>query len=463
MLPLWEGWDEYAHFAWIQHWADHHTLPRTTDRISAEIDQSMRLAPLPWELGWIGPPYMTHGDWWALPGIERNERERRLAFLSPALAHVPATEINGQPFVFYEAQQPPLFYWMAATVMQPASDWPLRKRVYLIRLLSVFLASFAIPLTFLAARAISTAAYAAALMAVAPGLVIDSARVANDGLAIGIAALFLWLMMREKTGWPVAGLILGAAILAKASLLVLAPILIMLWLRRPRQMAFALALGFVLGGWWYVRNLLIGVPLTGWQESVPLHTLAASAVALFRNGGWVNEAYTIAKSFTWFGAWSFLTLRTWMYLILEGCAFAGMAASLATRGAAVRVPMAFTVCFAVAIIGGAAAYYAVHGVAGIPGWYLWPAGGAMAILITTGLGRFSITFAAMLALTDVFGATARMMPYYAGLAARNHGSMTQFPLALARLHVSMWLSIAWVAATIAIPLLMLEKARPRQS
>jgi hypothetical protein len=50
MLPMWEGWDEYAHFAWIQHWNDQGTLPRTTDSISREIDESMRLAPLPWEL-----------------------------------------------------------------------------------------------------------------------------------------------------------------------------------------------------------------------------------------------------------------------------------------------------------------------------------------------------------------------------------------------------------------------------
>ena len=461
MLPLWEGWDEYAHFAGIQHWTDHGTLPHTTDRISREIDESMRLAPLPWELGWIGPPYVTHAAWWALPAAEREDRTRRLAALSPGLAHQPATEINGRPFVFYEAQQPPVFYWIASAVMRPASDWPLGERVRLIRLLSVFLASFAIPFTFLAGRSVTAfATYGAALLAVAPGFAIDSAHVANDGLAIGIAALFLWLMTREKTSWFAAGLVLGAAILVKASLLVLAPILIVLWIRRPKPLGLALALGLAIGGWWYVRNLLIGVPLTGWQESVPIDRVAVAAVALFRNGGWVNEAYTIAKSFTWFGAWSFITLRTWMYLILEICAIGGMLAGVANKKASVRVPLVFTICFAIAITGGAAAYYAVHAVAGIPGWYLWPAGGAMAILIVAGLGRFSIAFAGMLALTDLFGAAARMMPYYAGLAARNHGSVTQFPLALARLHVPVWLAIAWAAATIAIPALMLQ-ARAR--
>jgi hypothetical protein len=220
-------------------------------------------------------------------------------------------------------------------------------------------------------------------------------------------------------------------------------------------MGLALALGFAIGGWWYCRNLLIGMPLTGWQESVPLSQVAVSAIALFHHGGWINEAYTIAKSFTWFGAWSFITLRTWMYLVLEGVAFGGMIAGLRKQG--LRAPLTFVIAFTIAIIGGAAAYYAVHNVAGIPGWYLWPAGGAMAILIVAGLRPYSILFAAMLALTDLYGAAARMMPYYAGLAARDHGSVTQFTFAAARLHTPMWLAVAWIGSTAAIPLLMLQR------
>ncbi len=79
--------------------------------------------------------------------------------------------------------------------MRPAADWPISGRVRMIRLIGVFLTSLAIPFTFLAARTIlgPPAVWCAALLAVAPGLVIDSARVANDGLAIGLAAIFLWL------------------------------------------------------------------------------------------------------------------------------------------------------------------------------------------------------------------------------------------------------------------------------
>ena len=56
MLPLWEGWDEYAHFAYLQRAVSTIALPRMDVKISREIDESMRLTPLADELRWIGPP-----------------------------------------------------------------------------------------------------------------------------------------------------------------------------------------------------------------------------------------------------------------------------------------------------------------------------------------------------------------------------------------------------------------------
>jgi hypothetical protein len=87
----------------------------------------------------------------------------------------------------------------------------------------------------------------------------------------------------------------------------------------------------------------------------------------------------------------------------------------------------------------------------------------MAILIAAGLGRFSIVFAAMLCLADLFGAAARMMPYYAGLADWNRGSVTQSLEAAARLHVPGWLVIVWFVSTISIPLLMFPGRQTRRS
>src|ERR1700760_3836516 len=66
-LPLWEGWDEYAHFGFVQFVANGGVLPRFDTAFSREVDQSMRLAPLPYELRWMGPPYLIWSEFHALP------------------------------------------------------------------------------------------------------------------------------------------------------------------------------------------------------------------------------------------------------------------------------------------------------------------------------------------------------------------------------------------------------------
>ena len=78
MLPLWEGWDEYAHFAYLQHIVNNKgALPRFDTPVSREIDESMRLAPLAYELRELGPPYLTNEQWWALPADGREDRRLR--------------------------------------------------------------------------------------------------------------------------------------------------------------------------------------------------------------------------------------------------------------------------------------------------------------------------------------------------------------------------------------------------
>jgi hypothetical protein len=210
-----------------------------------------------------------------------------------------------------------------------------------------------------------------------------------------------------------------------------------------------------------VRNVMIGMPLTGWQESVPVGQTIRGGIALLHHGLWLNEIHTIAKSFTWFGAWSFISLRAWMYLVLEGFAAIGILIGLTFKRERQWAPLVFTIWFAIAITVGAASYYAVHQVAGIPGWYLWPAGGALGILVVAGLRRWSVSLTAMLALTDLYGVTSRMMPYYAGLAQWNHGSISSLPEALARLHVGWLIFAGWVLATATIPMIIYGRAKTR--
>ncbi len=51
LLPLWEGYDEWCHFAYVQRMAGGGELPiASQSRITREVQESLRLVPLAWTL-----------------------------------------------------------------------------------------------------------------------------------------------------------------------------------------------------------------------------------------------------------------------------------------------------------------------------------------------------------------------------------------------------------------------------
>jgi len=445
MLPLWEGWDEYAHFAWLDHWLLHGTLPRQDDPIAREIDESMRLAPLPHELAWIGPPYLTHEQWWALPETERQVRRHDLAALPPQLAR----EVSQHKFVFYEAQQPPLYYWLVSIPLRFLESRALTSRVLAMRLIGLLLASLAVPLTWLAAKQVvgKDAVLCAGMLAVAPGFAIDASRVANDCLAIAVMSFLLWLLLRDDRKPIGTGLALGAGLLTKAIFVPIIPAFIVLWWRQERRLLAGLAIAFLLSGWWYARNLVLGYSLTGWIIQAGPAPVTSGVLHI----NWLSAANVAATSLTWFGAWSFLTLKSWMYRLVEAIALAG--AVLAVRRRGLQTPATLSGFFVVAMMYGTVLTQASGHAPNVPGWYLWPLGGALAIILAAGLRRYSIVLIAVLTAIDLYGVIALLSPFYAGLAERNKAAGGQFFGALTRLQVPVWLAVLWAAATIAIPLI----------
>jgi hypothetical protein len=434
LLPLWEGWDEYAHFAYLQHATQTWELPSFDEKVSREIDESMRLAPLPYELRWIGAPYLTTAQWWALPAAERDERVRQLAAIPPGWAREPAAH----DFAFYEAQQPPLYYWLMALPLRVVPSWHLWPRVLLMRLLSMMLASAAIPLTWLASRSVG----ATALLTVASGFAIDTARVANDSLAIALAALLLWLVMR-RGHWAAVGLVLGAGLLAKAYFLGLLLAVVICGGFRSA------GLGLLLAGWWYVRNMLLGLSPAGWQDQTSLAQMLHAAVTV----NWIDAARVTAKSFFWFGGWSFLTLKSWIYTLANLAGLAALGLAFRKRFE-LRIPLIFAACVLAEMAVGVLSYQATHGIGSIPGWYGWVAGGMLAIVMAASLGRATAGLVAALAVIDLYGAAAVMAPYYAGIVARGHVHLI-WP------GVPWPLTILWIAGTLAGPAAAFGSLRER--
>ena len=77
IMPMWEGFDEYAHFGFADYMSSKWKLPQPDERVSAEISRSLELVPLPWSLrDWQTPstPSMTHDTFWQLSAEERDQR-----------------------------------------------------------------------------------------------------------------------------------------------------------------------------------------------------------------------------------------------------------------------------------------------------------------------------------------------------------------------------------------------------
>jgi len=462
MLPLWEGFDEWAHTAYIERLACGQgllALGRTP--VSREVAESLRLMPLPYGHHALPFEHITYEQWWGLTAGERQARIERLDALPRAWACRPSRE----PVLNYEAQQPPLYYLLLAPVQQAAGGVSLRRRVLILRLLSVLLASFAIPLTYeLARRARCSevcAVTAAALAALLPGFGMTAARVGNDGVSASIFALLLLAVV--SNGPPLAaGAALGAGLLTKAYFLTAAPALALAWGGRLRTKRGALSLAAAFGAaaiiaaWWYGRNYWLTGSWSGLQQVAAnpdaslLRTLAGAGRADWR------RFFDIAfLSHVWIGNWSFLQLRSWIYRV-----FALLAAA-ALAGLIIRLRRQRRCCAGLLQLAGFYVFFwlglcyheltfAAVGASSGAGWYLYAVVTTEALLAVAGLealaGRGSRWVQAatlsLVAALDLYGVHFKLLPYYTGLIAHRAGGalesfhvsrFSELPVALGRL------------------------------
>ena len=240
IIPLWEGYDEWAHFAYAQHVLAHGNLPLgATTRVSREIEASFELLPLPWAMDNVSGTKVTHDMYWQLPQEEQAEHSRKLRTIPPEWGR----EFAQQNILLYEAQQPPLYYWLLAGPLFLTRNLPIPERVYLLRYLSLLTASVVIPIGyFVARRALGCRGLAIGVIAVValmPGFILELSRVANDSLATALYSALLWLALKVmdepgRTGWALAyAVTLALGLLTKAYFLTAVPATALLFVALP--------------------------------------------------------------------------------------------------------------------------------------------------------------------------------------------------------------------------------------
>ena len=423
-LPLWEGFDEYSHFAFVQRIALHHDLPDVrTANSSRQVTESLKLLPAPWLTHW-DEKRISYEDYWLLPTGERWRRDAALRSISSSWERDPADP----PLQLWEAQQTPLFYWIAAPIYWLSRNLTLPAQVWILRCLAALLASAVIPLTVKFGEAVGKrdlGIAGAVVLTSMPELMILAGRISNECLAVSIgsaAALASARIVRGATGWRawiLFGGAMGAALLTKAYFLALLPwmLIIFVWKRAPvSKAAAALAVCAAIAGWWYLRTWMHTGTITGQIRDVELQSGSnVSLITAFLRTSWTRVFDFVEISYIWLGGWSFLVVRSWMYRIVE----------LAIAAAAVRLVWRRRLLDLMAPLGLLAlglAYHAVtearlYGGAATLGYYLYAFAASEGILLAAGWGRWWRVLPIMFIALESFALWLVQLPYYSGLTA----------------------------------------------
>ena len=500
-LPLWEGYDEWSHFAVVQRMAFRGELLVSRDApVGRDIAASLELAPVPWECRTLPPPSLTRDAFWRLPASERTQRESEFLAI-PANA---ALQDAPGGLKAYEGLQGPLYGWLMAPLLLALKGAHLATQVLLLRLFGAALVSLVIPLVFGIGRAIfandAVALGCAAIVAVMPEFLIDTARVGNDGIAVVLFTLLMWialLTLREGLGRRRAialGVVLGLGLLAKAYFLAALPgvAVLLAWKCRHARALIVPAVAFAIAGWWYVRNFISTGSPTGMWESVLLQQSGAgSQIAAIGRIPWLTAIDSIMFSHLYLGGWSSLTVRSWMYHLFY-LVIAVAAVGLVRRAGepAIRLAALFFLSFWLGQIYHVIPMFLVWRIPTSLGCYLYAVVAAEVALCIAGLrsiaprafGSFAAPAGVVLfALLDLYTIHMVAIPYYTGMIAHRPGGaleafyparsplaeilprLSQFQSALLSRPLLTALWIAYLGATVALIAISVITARMETS
>jgi hypothetical protein len=465
LMPAWEGYDERFHFAALQNVASGHGMPRADTLVSLEVQSSLHLLPLPWELQFqsIPQPLITHDDFWRLSPAERKQRVDSVRALPPEQGSEPATE----PIQNYESQQAPLYFWLAGVPMGWMSKLPLLTRLYLLRMLNVLLASAVVPLAFRIARRVLRSDLQAigvvAIIVLLPELMINLARVGNESLALICYSLLLEAALqvaqqpKSWRWWIILGFALGVGLLTKAYFLTAIPAVVVLaaisiWSARDAgtsksaivgvtgRFCATLAVALAIAGVWYARVHAVTGSWSGQADDVGLrHVSLLQKLSAIPQVNWKSGVLSVVVSHIWFGGWSFLRAPRQVYVA------AMLAIVVATVGVVIHlfrrhdvhgetrdvlVLTSFYLCFWAGLAYHVLVTFLHLGVSASTGWYLYALVTAEIVLLIWGLEAFFPARVVLPALTiavaglDLYGMHGLLMPYYTGLTS-HHGDSVQ--------------------------------------
>jgi hypothetical protein len=129
LLPLWEGFDEPFHYAYVESISVSRQIPVLKQTpISAEIRNSLDIVPISFILKRSIPGTIAFEDWFSFSSAEQAKRINQLRAIPSEQQRSPSSLLN------YEAQQTPLAYLVLAPLDAVLSRTELPTRILVLRL-----------------------------------------------------------------------------------------------------------------------------------------------------------------------------------------------------------------------------------------------------------------------------------------------------------------------------------------
>ena len=231
MYPLWEGFDVFAHFGYVQHVVENKSLPIFDDPLSNEIVDTFDKTPMSNMLAWVSEflktefIYYQHSTYWENFNLEEIQKNREFISSQPFESRIQSHTL----IPIYEAQQPPLSYLVQVPIYLMFYDQDILTRVFALRIFSVLVTAAAIVIAYKTISLLfdDRLIRLGSLMFIVfnPMFTTNIARVNNEFMTIFLFSAFLYLVVRylkEKTNLKYClfiGVVLGLGLLTKSTFL----------------------------------------------------------------------------------------------------------------------------------------------------------------------------------------------------------------------------------------------------